>query len=320
MARIEAAGTASRGAARGVRVRPGRRRARGRPQVQPLARRRRHAVRAHRARAPGARPGPSRGPVSTARSRRPGRFPIESVGKGATMRISAKADYAVRALCELAARQDGCPVKGEVIATAQQHPAEVPGEHPERAEAARLRAHPARAPTAATGSPATRGRSRWPRSSGPSTGRWPTCEASDPSSWSCTAAPLPCRTCGWPCGSASDGSWRASRWPTWPVATCRPWSSSWWPTRTPSAPTERRRTAERRRGLVARVLVGFAVAVVCTPAGVSGAFVLLPVQTQVFHVPSPAVSATNLVYNLLSAPAGDRDVLPSAQPRRAAGR
>ena len=56
--------------------------------------------------------------------------------------------------------------------------------------------------------------------------------------------------------------------------------------------------------LVARVLVGFAVAVVCTPAGVSGAFVLLPVQTQVFHVPSPAVSATNLVYNLLSAPAG----------------
>jgi uncharacterized membrane protein YfcA len=56
--------------------------------------------------------------------------------------------------------------------------------------------------------------------------------------------------------------------------------------------------------LVARVLVGFAVAVVCTPAGVSGAFLLLPVQTQVFHVPSPAVSATNLVYNLLSAPAG----------------
>ena len=38
------------------------------------------------------------------------------------MRISAKADYAVRALCELAARQDGCPVKGEVIATAQQIP------------------------------------------------------------------------------------------------------------------------------------------------------------------------------------------------------
>jgi uncharacterized membrane protein YfcA len=56
--------------------------------------------------------------------------------------------------------------------------------------------------------------------------------------------------------------------------------------------------------LVGRVLAGFAVAVVCTPAGVSGAFLLLPVQTQVFHVPSPAVTATNLVYNLLSAPAG----------------
>jgi uncharacterized membrane protein YfcA len=57
-------------------------------------------------------------------------------------------------------------------------------------------------------------------------------------------------------------------------------------------------------GLLARLLAGFAVAVVCTPAGVSGAFLLLPIQSQVFHVPSPAVSATNLVYNLVSAPAG----------------
>jgi uncharacterized membrane protein YfcA len=43
--------------------------------------------------------------------------------------------------------------------------------------------------------------------------------------------------------------------------------------------------------------------VVCTPAGVSGAFLLLPIQSQVFHVPSPAVSATSLVYNLVRAPA-----------------
>ena len=35
------------------------------------------------------------------------------------MRISARADYAVRAVLELAVRQDGGPVKAEVIATAQ---------------------------------------------------------------------------------------------------------------------------------------------------------------------------------------------------------
>jgi uncharacterized protein len=57
-------------------------------------------------------------------------------------------------------------------------------------------------------------------------------------------------------------------------------------------------------GIVWRLLTGFVVAVVCTPAGVSGAFLLLPVQMQVFHVPSPAVSATNLLYNVVSAPAG----------------
>ena len=35
------------------------------------------------------------------------------------MRITAKADYAVRAACELAAADPGVPVKGEVLATAQ---------------------------------------------------------------------------------------------------------------------------------------------------------------------------------------------------------
>ena len=38
------------------------------------------------------------------------------------MRISAKADYAVRATLELAAADDGEPVKGEVIADAQDIP------------------------------------------------------------------------------------------------------------------------------------------------------------------------------------------------------
>ena len=41
------------------------------------------------------------------------------LAKGATMRISAKADYAVRAAVELAAATDGKPVTAELIATAQ---------------------------------------------------------------------------------------------------------------------------------------------------------------------------------------------------------
>ena len=38
------------------------------------------------------------------------------------MRISAKADYAVRAMCELAARAGGGPVKGDVLAEVQSMP------------------------------------------------------------------------------------------------------------------------------------------------------------------------------------------------------
>ena len=56
--------------------------------------------------------------------------------------------------------------------------------------------------------------------------------------------------------------------------------------------------------LAVRVVAGFFVALLCTPAGVSGAFLLLPIQVHVFHVPSPAVSATNLTYNVISTPAG----------------
>ncbi len=56
--------------------------------------------------------------------------------------------------------------------------------------------------------------------------------------------------------------------------------------------------------LFTRFLAGLIVAGLCTPVGVSGAFLLLPVQVQVFHIPSPAVSATNLLFNLIAAPAG----------------
>jgi uncharacterized membrane protein YfcA len=57
-------------------------------------------------------------------------------------------------------------------------------------------------------------------------------------------------------------------------------------------------------GLVLRMLAGFGVAVLCTPAGVSGAFILLPVQIILFGAPSPAVSATNLLFNVTATPSG----------------
>lgn len=52
------------------------------------------------------------------------------------------------------------------------------------------------------------------------------------------------------------------------------------------------------------VLAAFLISVVTAPAGVSGAFLLLPFQMSVLHLISPAVSPTNLIYNLLAAPGG----------------
>ena len=46
----------------------------------------------------------------------------------------------------------------------------------------------------------------------------------------------------------------------------------------------------------------FVLALLTTPAGVSGAVLLLPVQVSVLGVPSPAVTPTNLLYNVLSTP------------------
>ena len=39
-------------------------------------------------------------------------------------------------------------------------------------------------------------------------------------------------------------------------------------------------------------------------AGVSGAVLLLPIQLSVLHVPSPAVTPTNLLFNVASTPGG----------------
>lgn len=49
-------------------------------------------------------------------------------------------------------------------------------------------------------------------------------------------------------------------------------------------------------------LCAFLLAIATTPAGVSGAVLLLPVQVSVLGVPSPAVTPTNLLFNVLSTP------------------
>lgn len=51
------------------------------------------------------------------------------------------------------------------------------------------------------------------------------------------------------------------------------------------------------------LLAGLLVATVTTPVGVSGAVFLMPVQLDVLHVPSPAVTPTNLLFNVVSTPA-----------------
>ncbi len=54
------------------------------------------------------------------------------------------------------------------------------------------------------------------------------------------------------------------------------------------------------------LIVGFAfgvvIATLTTPVGVSGAVFLLPVQLSVLNVPSPSVTPTNLLYNVVAVP------------------
>ncbi|HXD65974.1 MAG TPA: sulfite exporter TauE/SafE family protein [Solirubrobacteraceae bacterium] len=51
-------------------------------------------------------------------------------------------------------------------------------------------------------------------------------------------------------------------------------------------------------------LLAFLLALMTTPAGVSGAVLLLPVQLSILHVPSPAVTPTNLLFNVAATPGG----------------
>src|SRR5215208_4901432 len=50
--------------------------------------------------------------------------------------------------------------------------------------------------------------------------------------------------------------------------------------------------------------VAFLISALTAPAGVSGAFLLLPFQVSVLGFTSPAVSPTNLVYNIFATPGG----------------
>ena len=52
------------------------------------------------------------------------------------------------------------------------------------------------------------------------------------------------------------------------------------------------------QGFVAAIVI----ASVTAPVGVSGAVFLLPVQLDVLHVPNPAVTPTNLLYNVVAGP------------------
>ncbi len=59
---------------------------------------------------------------------------------------------------------------------------------------------------------------------------------------------------------------------------------------------------------LAHALIGFSAALVIAlftaPVGISGAVFLLPVQLSILHVPSPAVTPTNLLFNVVAAPGG----------------
>jgi uncharacterized membrane protein YfcA len=56
--------------------------------------------------------------------------------------------------------------------------------------------------------------------------------------------------------------------------------------------------------IAAAFLAGLVVSCVTTPAGISGAVLLLPIQVSLLGVPSPSVTPTNLIFNLFATPSG----------------
>jgi uncharacterized membrane protein YfcA len=53
---------------------------------------------------------------------------------------------------------------------------------------------------------------------------------------------------------------------------------------------------------VVALVAAFVIATLATPVGVSGAVLLLPFQVSVLGTPSPAVTSTNLLYNIVATP------------------
>ena len=51
-----------------------------------------------------------------------------------------------------------------------------------------------------------------------------------------------------------------------------------------------------------QIVAPVAAYVISTPAGISGAVLLLPFQVSVLGTPSPSVTPTNLLYNVISTP------------------
>src|ERR1700704_6482735 len=53
---------------------------------------------------------------------------------------------------------------------------------------------------------------------------------------------------------------------------------------------------------IVALAAAYVIAVLATPAGISGAVLLLPFQVSVLGTPSPAVTPTNLLYNVVATP------------------
>ena len=52
--------------------------------------------------------------------------------------------------------------------------------------------------------------------------------------------------------------------------------------------------------VVVALVAAYVISVLSTPAGISGAVLLLPFQVSVLGTPSPSVTPTNLLYNVVS--------------------
>ncbi|HDD35470.1 MAG TPA: hypothetical protein ENF30_01580 [Candidatus Desulfofervidus auxilii] len=50
--------------------------------------------------------------------------------------------------------------------------------------------------------------------------------------------------------------------------------------------------------------IAFFIAILTVQAGVSGAFLLMPIQISLLGIVSPVANATNLAYNIIAIPAG----------------